>query len=54
MARAAGLTIPAADLENVRLRLASGLAQMDEIERAIGAEMDRIDPVPPVFPHEEF
>ena len=48
MAGAIGLEIPAKDLENVRLRLSAMLTSMQEIERALGAEMDRIDPVPPI------
>lgn len=54
MAQAVGLAIPDADLENVRLRLATALTAMEEIERVLGAEMDRVDPVPPVYPHEPF
>lgn len=54
MAHAVRLTIPEADLENVRVRLSSLLSEMEEIEREIGREMDETDPVPPVYPHEEF
>lgn len=54
MARAARLAIPAADLENVRLRLSTLLTEMEEIERELGEEMDKTDPVPPVYPHEGF
>ena len=54
MARAVALHIPEQDLENVRLRLSGLLTEMEKIEREIGAEMDKVDPVPPVYPHEEF
>ncbi|HEX6003608.1 MAG TPA: hypothetical protein VFZ14_06405 [Burkholderiales bacterium] len=54
MARAIRLDIPEADSENVRLRLSTLLAAMDEIERELGAEMDRTEPVPPVYPRETF
>ncbi|HET7596594.1 MAG TPA: hypothetical protein VFK15_06660 [Burkholderiales bacterium] len=54
MARAIRLDIPEADSENVRLRLSTLLAAMDEIERELGAEMDRTEPVPPVYPPESF
>ena len=54
MAGAINLEIPDADLENVRLRLAGLLAAMEEIERELGAAMDKTEPVPPVYPHEEF
>ena len=54
MARAVSLDIPEADIENVRLRLSTLLTAMEEIERELGAEMDRTEPVPPVYPHEQF
>jgi hypothetical protein len=54
MARAVSLEIPDSDLENVRLRLSTLLAAMQEIERELGKEMDRTDPVPPVYPREPF
>lgn len=49
MAKAVGLTIPDNDAENVRLRLSTLLTEMEAIERELGAEMDKVDPVPPVF-----
>ena len=52
MAASLGLSIPAADAENVRLRLSALLTGMEEIERELGAEMDKTEPVPPVYPHE--
>lgn len=54
MAAAIGLDIPEADSENVRLRLNTLLAEMETIERELGHEMDRTEPVPPVYPHEDF
>ena len=48
MAHAVSLEIPEADLENVRLRLSALLSEMEAIERELGAEMDKVDPVPPV------
>lgn len=54
MARAVNLDIPEADVENVRLRLSTLLSAMEAIERELGAEMDRTEPVPPVYPREEF
>jgi hypothetical protein len=54
MAGAMSLDIPEADVENVRLRLSALLSAMEEIERELGAEMDRTEPIPPVYPHEEF
>lgn len=54
MARAIHLDIPESDIENIRLRLSTLLAAMEEIERELGAEMDRTEPVPPVYPREPF
>ncbi|MGQ0750017.1 MAG: hypothetical protein ACT4PS_05725 [Betaproteobacteria bacterium] len=54
MARAIRLDIPEADSENVRLRLSTLLTAMEEIEHELGAEMDRTEPVPPVYPREPF
>lgn len=54
LAQAVNLEIPAADFNNVMLRLSALLAEMDGIERELGVEMDRTEPVPPVYPHEEF
>ena len=48
MAKIFALEIPEADLENVRLRLSALLSEMEAIERELGAEMDKVDPVPPV------
>ncbi len=53
MAHAIGLEIPEADLNNVALRLSAALTAMAEIERELGAEMDQVEPLPPVFPAEE-
>ena len=49
MARAVALDIPPHDLENVRLRLSALLTAMEAIEDELGAEMDQVDPAPPVI-----
>lgn len=54
MARSVRLEIPEADLENVILRLSAMLEAMEAIERELGPAMDQTEPVPPVYPHEEF
>jgi len=54
MARAVALEIPESDIENVRLRLSGLLSEMEAIERELGAAMDQVEPVPPVYPREEF
>ncbi len=52
MAEAIGLEIPEADAAAIALRLSSLLTAMEEIERELGARMDAVEPVPPVYPHE--
>lgn len=54
MAGAVSLDIPEADRENVRLRLSGLLTEMEAIERELGPEMDKVDPIPPVYPREAF
>jgi hypothetical protein len=54
LARIIDLDIPDADLNTVALRLSSLLSLMSEIERELGDEMDKVDPVPPVYPREAF
>jgi hypothetical protein len=54
MARAISLPIAESDVENVRLRLSGLLTEMEAIERELGAAMDSVEPVPPVFPREDF
>ena len=54
LAAAVGLDIPEADLDNVTLRTSALLASMARMEAELGAEMDAVEPVPPVFPREDF
>ncbi len=54
LAAAAGLEIPDEDLESVTLRVSALLESMEQIEAELGAEMDCVEPVPPVFPREDF
>ena len=54
LAKIIGLQIPESDLNAVALRLSGLLALMNEVEKDLGDEMDRIDPIPPVYPREEF
>ena len=54
LAGAVGLEIPEEDLENVTIRIGSLLAEMESIEAELGAEMDKVEPLPPVFPREDF
>ncbi len=54
LALIAGLDIPEQDLDSVTLRLSALLDSMGEIEAELGAEMDAVEPLPPVFPREDF
>ena len=54
LAKTIGLEIPEEDMQTVLLRLSSLLVLMDRIECDLGDEMDKVDPVPPVYPREEF
>ncbi len=54
LARTINLYIPEEDLNTVALRLSSLLTIMEEVEAELGEEMDRVDPIPPVFPREDF
>lgn len=54
LAAAVGLDIPEQDLDNVTIRVSALLASMAQIEAELGEEMDAVEPVPPVFPHEDF
>ena len=54
LAAAVGLNIPDADLDNVTIRVSALLESMVQIEAELGEDMDTVEPVPPVFPHEDF
>ena len=54
MSRAINLDIPKSDLNTIALRLSALLSVMEEVEKDFGPEMDEVDPIPPVYPREEF
>lgn len=54
LAAAAGLEIPEKDLDNVTIRVSALLSAMEGIEAELGEEMNAVEPVPPVFPREDF
>jgi Asp-tRNA(Asn)/Glu-tRNA(Gln) amidotransferase C subunit len=54
LARTIDLDIPEGDLNTVALRLSSLLTLMNRIEEELGDELDKVDPIPPVYPREEF
>lgn len=54
MSELQGLKLSEADLKNVAIRLSTWLTAMEQIEAEMGEQMNAVDPIPPVFPHEEF
>jgi hypothetical protein len=54
LAVAVDLEIPEKDLDNVTIRVASLLSAMEGIEAELGEEMDKVEPLPPVFLGEDF
>ena len=54
LAATVGLEIPDQDLDNVTIRFASLLSAMERIEAELGEEMNLVEPLPPVFPSEDF
>jgi hypothetical protein len=54
LAAAVNLEIPEPDLDNVAIRVSALLSAMEKIEVELGREMDAVEPLPPVFPREDF
>lgn len=54
MAAAVDLEIPEKDLDNVTIRVAALLSAMENIEAELGEAMNAVEPLPPVFPREDF
>lgn len=54
LGRTVGLAIPDEDLANVTLRLEALFAAMERLEAELGEAMDQVEPIPPVFPREDF
>ena len=54
MAKAVRLEIPDEEIEAVIFRLSGFLTAMEEIERDLGDELIKVDPIPPVYPREDF
>jgi len=49
-----GLKLPAEELDNIAIRLSTWLTAMEQIEIEMGDQMNAVDPIPPVFPREDF
>ena len=54
LATAVDLQIPEKDLDNVTIRVSALLSAMDSIEAELGEAMNAVEPLPPVFPREDF
>lgn len=54
LAATVGLRLPEQDLDNVAIRVEALLSAMEQIEAELGEEMNAVEPVPPVFPREDF
>ena len=48
------LDVPDAEIDNITTRLSTWLEAMDELEAEMGHLLDNEDPIPPVFPREEY
>ena len=53
MAQAVGLTLPEPDINDVVSRLSALLGALEEMQGELGAALDAVEPVPPVYPHED-
>jgi hypothetical protein len=49
-----GMPIKEEEIPNVLNRLTIWLKALDQIEASIGDAMNTVDPIPPVFPREDF
>jgi len=54
LAAAVDLEIPEQDLDNVTIRVSVLLSAMENIEAELGEAMNSVEPLPPVFPREDF
>lgn len=42
------------EIDNIHQRLIIWFSALNDIERQLGAEMDDVEPIPPVYPHDMF
>ena len=54
LGRLVDLSIPDVDSVEIGLRFDSLMGSMKEIEELLGNQMDNVEPIPPVYPHEIF
>lgn len=49
-----GITVPDSELDSIAIRLTTWLSALEEIEKEIGPQINAAEPIPPVYPREEF
>lgn len=49
-----GLAVPDDEIENIATRLSTWLTAMEQVEAELGDQLNSLDPIPPVFPKEDF
>lgn len=49
-----GLDVPEEDFASIELRFSTWLTAMEEIEAELGPQINAAEPIPPVYPREEF
>ena len=54
LAATVDLQIPERDLDNVTIRVSALLSAMESIEAELREAMNAVEPLPPVFPREDF
>lgn len=48
------LNIPEAELSEVAARMSLWLTAFEQVEAELGEEMNKVDPIPPVYPRPDF
>ncbi|MEE4119476.1 MAG: hypothetical protein V2I65_10710 [Paracoccaceae bacterium] len=48
-----GLSVPEDELGDIATRMSTWLTALDQIEAELGEEMNRVDPIPPLFPADD-
>lgn len=54
LAKVVDLSMEPDDIDEVAVRLSALLEDMERIESRLGSRLDQVDPIPPVYPREEF
>ena len=49
-----GIPVPESEIPNIVLRFSLWMKAFNEIESVLGSRMNEVDPIPPVYPHEDF